>query len=509
MKKKRTDKNKIVVENLNADMSAFLMYESSYMPQILTWAKKEIKNKPPISPQKLINNINKVNRNFLCNIKPSSYKNLLIIMQAIHYMDKNDYLKIYKSFASEFKNKKTLRSINNIDERMRVSLARLLNHCEQNPDSSIIEYFNHNEEISKYYFNKILQLVESKESYCDEYEEEKTENVFIDDMEKNIVRMISNNLDEFNMLASYNLERKRFGQITQELMVYNDVVVNDFLKMNIPQNDMKKISRLVCTCYANSSWMKDFIEKIDKMNKAIDNCVPDFNDDSWFDNFDIPSLSTAADDLEEAKKNAINNFIDKICMFVVIYKIILLYKEARNIANKTINDYEELKIAYEEEKSINKKDFERYISKTDRQNKEKEASLLEVKQKQLNELQLKYDKLLTQYQDVKSDNELLKDIINQDEDEEVKKEDTMKDENEPPEYPQGTVLFGGHENWQRKFAQKHPEVRIINGFIDFPENVVSPRTPLVLVNACHFKHKFFYKVRRLQQRQGWELRYIK
>ncbi len=77
-------------------------------------------------------------------------------------------------------------------------------------------------------------------------------------------------------------------------------------------------------------------------------------------------------------------------------------------------------------------------------------------------------------------------------------------------YPKNTVLFGGHPSWQRRFSVVHPEVKIMSGTdAGFPENALSARTPLVLLNSRHMAHKCFYKIRRLQQRMGFELRYLK
>ncbi|MBQ1855478.1 MAG: hypothetical protein II137_02645, partial [Anaerovibrio sp.] len=80
---------------------------------------------------------------------------------------------------------------------------------------------------------------------------------------------------------------------------------------------------------------------------------------------------------------------------------------------------------------------------------------------------------------------------------------------EPHVYPKGTVMFGGHENWQRKYAARHPEVKILSGTEDFAENVVSNKTPLVLLNSYHMSHKVFYKIRRLQQRLRFRIEYVK
>jgi hypothetical protein len=77
-------------------------------------------------------------------------------------------------------------------------------------------------------------------------------------------------------------------------------------------------------------------------------------------------------------------------------------------------------------------------------------------------------------------------------------------------YPPGTVLFGGHPNWQRKFSAAHPEVRIMSGVdAGFPENVLSANVPLLLLNSHYMSHKVFFKIRALQKRLKLKIEYVR
>ena len=76
-------------------------------------------------------------------------------------------------------------------------------------------------------------------------------------------------------------------------------------------------------------------------------------------------------------------------------------------------------------------------------------------------------------------------------------------------YPEGTVLFGGHESWQRHFAEKHPEVKVMVGVdTNFPDNVISSKVKLVLINIRFMPHKLYYKLKSLQRKKGFKIDYI-
>ena len=65
-------------------------------------------------------------------------------------------------------------------------------------------------------------------------------------------------------------------------------------------------------------------------------------------------------------------------------------------------------------------------------------------------------------------------------------------------FPDGTVLVGGHGRWQKFFSECHPNVKIISGNnVNFPKNIVTDRTPLVLINASHMTHCCWWRLKPL------------
>ena len=125
----------------------------------------------------------------------------------------------------------------------------------------------------------------------------------------------------------------------------------------------------------------------------------------------------------------------------------MLYKEARDIANKAIEENIVLKKALNKEQSLK-------ANKPLPVDEEKELTLSEKKQEQLNQLQLKYDKIFLQHQDLQAryqaltdESEILRGIIEREDTGGDTDDDIAVVSNEEP-YPKGTVLFGGHENWQ-------------------------------------------------------------
>ena len=66
--------------------------------------------------------------------------------------------------------------------------------------------------------------------------------------------------------------------------------------------------------------------------------------------------------------------------------------------------------------------------------------------------------------------------------------------NEDAEYPEGTILWGGHERWQSRFCQAHPQVKILSGS-DKNKNtdIFNSTVPLVLINTSNMGHAAWYK----------------
>ena len=142
------------------------------------------------------------------------------------------------------------------------------------------------------------------------------------------------------------------------------------------------------------------------------------------------------------------------------------------------------------------------------------ATLSRNKDEQISSMQIELDKLRVENTDLWAELEgkeeelsFLRHMSEGDEERDVE-DSRIGYANEPEHYEPGTILLGGHPIWQKKFRERHPEVKILDGTKDFPENAVSPRTPLVLLQWRHLSHKFFYKIMALKSRKGFPVKYL-
>ena len=215
--------------------------------------------------------------------------------------------------------------------------------------------------------------------------------------------------------------------------------------------------------------------------------------------------NTYEDETDDTKPLTVKDKIhrsemDAFYIGMVVAKLARLYSEAREIGI----EYMDAADKYEEEVLQHRKDVLKM------QDFEK---LVNTKQEQLNLLQMEQDKLKKYCEEQQKENEFLQKLLkNIDKDIpsdiiEVAQEDDM---DSFVQYPDGAILFGGHPNWQQKFADRHPSVKIMSG-VDpkSPDNVVSASTPMVLLNSSYMSHSVFYKLRRMKQKWGFQFEYLK
>lgn len=134
------------------------------------------------------------------------------------------------------------------------------------------------------------------------------------------------------------------------------------------------------------------------------------------------------------------------------------------------------------------------------------------KQKTLNELQLKYDRLEKKLAEAEEKNRILM-WASEDNDEEDNRYDDVEPEGEPEigrqDYPKNTVLIGGHARWQKFFKQHHPGVKMYDGNnASFNANAITSKTPLVLINVTHMCHPAYWKLRNRLKETGTKWEYI-
>ena len=145
--------------------------------------------------------------------------------------------------------------------------------------------------------------------------------------------------------------------------------------------------------------------------------------------------------------------------------------------------------------------------------KEKD-SLIEKKQSELNRMQMEMDRLKKKEAELKSKyneaNSTIKELQKVIED--ITSPDTKIDElesDEDYEFPENTVLFGGHPNWISKFKLKYSNVKVYGADdMSFSADVIR-NADLVLLNVTYMSHKQFYAVIRQARKHHKKLEYIK
>ncbi len=480
-----------VVRDKNDAYWLFWVYQAACMPSMTSWARKKNKGKLLKGIDEIIGNVDKKNRKSLRNVNPTAFKNIVEMLNAI---DGNgqDFKDKFLQFSPESKAAKRINSFrefytecnhrNDMDEMMRLCLIFIIVHEGlrdlEGKDKGLIRTI-------------ALQTLSA-------FEVSKG-NPSVWEIETDIPRweLIVKGLSEKFLSEDFDTNMEDMGlvwtqDVIQEMFSWNDIYINDFFKTQCGRKDLEKICKLLMIQMQNQYGILDELD-----------CVQDLFDDDGI-NTDV------LDKLQEKFGDMAADFEEALFAAVLFYRMCLMYKNARDEANRAIEESIDLKNEIRELKDRKVLEEEKARRKLGR---EKDVSLAEDKQKQLNKLQSDYEKLQEKYREIQAENrflgELLKNAEESGEEDEGEEPDDGKVSQESRAYPKGTVLFGGHENWQRKYAARHPEVKILSGTEDFAENVVSNKTSLVLLNSHHMSHKVFYKIRRLQQRLRFRIEYVK
>lgn len=136
--------------------------------------------------------------------------------------------------------------------------------------------------------------------------------------------------------------------------------------------------------------------------------------------------------------------------------------------------------------------------------------MLADKQRALNQLQLDYDKqkarLTTVTEELNSMKEYI-DIVEKIQGIEEQQDDTENLRFTVP-YQKGVVLFGGHPNFQHKFAEKYSWVKIVDvEKVRIDRNLVK-NASLILINWKHLSHRQFYKLISIIREHKKEYKYV-
>lgn len=136
--------------------------------------------------------------------------------------------------------------------------------------------------------------------------------------------------------------------------------------------------------------------------------------------------------------------------------------------------------------------------------------LLADKQRALNQLQLDYDKQKARLAAVTEELNSMKEYVDI-----VEKVQEMEEHQDNAEnsrftvpFQKGVILFGGHPNFQHKFAEKYSWVKIIDvEDVRVDWNLVK-NASLVLINWRHLSHRQFYKLISVVREYKKEHRYV-
>lgn len=496
-KKKRRLPN-VTPNDLNACASVYTLYLMACSPSTVNLAKKLIaKNNIPIFPcRKLYERIPKKYHLFFDQMRPAIFENFLLIARA-SYGSTNEsniestllqhYIKTSKEYQANSpvgEEKDVFEAICKNKEKLspecviRYSLSYLARGLTKDEDArkeliKNISGLSHYMSIPTYGFTDWNELADNSPVFdC-------------------LTRVWKPASDEFYDKGFYCMSilehRTEFIDAIENTLTRHGINTNDFYKEQLTQ---KEIKQAISDTFGAFTINLDVLDELDEGLQELS----DEDDDTFFDN--------------ASKK--LDYYSDKIgeTTPLLIYAIALetvakMYSSARDTANKCLKDALDASVVYDKEQ---KRNVTKEHKLAEAKQKEKDKSLAEEKQKQLNHLQSKYEALQSKYDDAMEENRFLRSMLEH----EDEPQDADVEENVEPaiDFPEDAILIGGHPNWQRKFNQKHPKVRILSG-VDptFDENILR-RNVAVILNSRHMKHSVFYKVRRCQQRLGFKIIYI-
>lgn len=137
--------------------------------------------------------------------------------------------------------------------------------------------------------------------------------------------------------------------------------------------------------------------------------------------------------------------------------------------------------------------------------------LLADKQKALNQLQLDYDRQKARFAAVTEELNGMKeyiDIVEKIQEMEERQSEERQSLKPVIPYQKGVILFGGHPNFQHKFAEKYSWVKIIDvEDVRIDWNLVK-NASLILINWKHLSHRQFYKLISIIREYRKEYQYV-
>ncbi len=141
-------------------------------------------------------------------------------------------------------------------------------------------------------------------------------------------------------------------------------------------------------------------------------------------------------------------------------------------------------------------------------------TLLGKKQQELNQMQLALDRERKKNAELKDKQHQLSGSIEEMQKllEDLGKPETHVDDiasDEKYEFPENTILFGGHPNWQRKFRLLYPSVKVYDADdMGFSADVIR-NANLILLNVTHMSHKQYSPVIKAARQYHKNVEYIK
>ncbi|MBP3197035.1 MAG: hypothetical protein J6N21_08530, partial [Butyrivibrio sp.] len=173
-------------------------------------------------------------------------------------------------------------------------------------------------------------------------------------------------------------------------------------------------------------------------------------------------------------------------IFFCMSKLLSMYRDSKIIIDGLVEDISAAADKALRAKEETKKEIEKALEPLTKKNIEQADAI--------SRLQIENDKLRLQLDEANAQLEMLKEF-NDAVSEKADELETIAEPNEEAvSYPNGTVLWGGHENWQRQFMKKHPEIKKAIGVSAREDDqVINSNIPLVLINASHMSHKSFYR----------------
>lgn len=75
--------------------------------------------------------------------------------------------------------------------------------------------------------------------------------------------------------------------------------------------------------------------------------------------------------------------------------------------------------------------------------------------------------------------------------------------------PKGTLLFGGHINYQQKIASKFKNIKVISLTQQFKDNIINDNTKMVLINTSYLGHATFQRIQKCLANKNVKVSYIR